>query len=190
MKITSPSFFQKSWKSYRKNTLLFSGKMLAIFQISHLSFREGIVLWPNVRSISGSKGRIELTKNIRHDQCPTFIAELIDILDFPCWLSIDAFGFVQDPEKDLTGFQWVSKASGLVLMNDQTRILIDDYEIRLELYNQFLNMNGETFLQKWFESHNRISRLQSSGFGPKSVTTLVAYIEPLNISVKKLFNLE
>lgn len=148
------------------------------------------MLWPNVRGINGNFGRIELTKNVSQKEAPAFLKLLTEIIQFPCWFSIDCFGFISDIERELVGFQWASKNSGLNLLNDKSKILIGDNKIRKKLHQKFDSMTPEEFLTTWFNSHDKVSELYRSGFVPKSICTLVVYLEPLSTSVRELFNLE
>ena len=126
-------------------------------------FSEGLVLWPNVRGINGKNGRIELTKNVSHKQAASFLTELLEIIQFPTWFSVDCFGFISDLERELVGFQWASKNSGLVLLNEKSKILIGTNKVRKELFEKFKNMTPEQFLTSWFNSHDRVSELYRSG---------------------------
>ena len=123
-----------------------------------------MVLWPNVRGINGKNGRIELTKNVTHKNAPQFLTELIEVLQFPTWFSVDCFGFISDLERELVGFQWASKNSGLVLLNEKSKILINNNTVRKKLYEKFSNMTAEEFLTSWFNCHDRVSELYRSGF--------------------------
>ena len=152
--------------------------------------REGLVLWPNVRGVNGSNGRIELTKNIDHKKTPHFICEIIQLLSFPCWISIDAFGFITDTEHKVLGFQFASKNSGIQLKNQRSKLLLDSKESRKALYQTFSEMSSDEFLLSWFESHDRISQLVRSGFIPKRTCTLILYLEPVSTSVKEIFRLK
>ena len=126
-------------------------------------FREGLVLWPNVRGVNGRNGRIELTKNVSHKEAPQFLCEVIELLQFPTWFSIDCFGFITDIERELVGFQWASKNSGLVLLNEKSKVLMKDNGVRKKLFDKFSNMTSEEFLTSWFNSHDRVSELYRSG---------------------------
>ena len=148
------------------------------------------MLWPNVRGVNGSNGRIELTKNIDHKEAPKFILEILALVAFPCWISIDAFGFITDSERKIIGFQFASKSSGIVLKNERSKILLDNNSTRKELVEKFSKMSSDDFLLSWFASHDRISQLVRSGFIPKGTCTLILYLEPISTSVKEIFRLK
>ena len=116
-----------------------------------------------MRGINGKNGRIELTKNISHKFATKFVTELIELVQFPTWISIDCFGFITDIERELVGFQWASKNSGMILLNEKSKILINNNKTRKQLHDKFSNMTSEEFLTSWFNSHDRISELYRSG---------------------------
>ena len=135
-------------------------------------------------------GRIELTKNLTQKNATIFLAELIEIIQFPTWISVDCFGFITDLERELVGFQWASKNSGLTLLNEKAKILIDSNHVRKKLIENLSKLSPEEFLLSWFNSHDRVSELYRSGFVPKSICTMVVYLEPLSTSVTDLFKLK
>ena len=149
--------------SFQSVTLHVLGKGLEFEKLYDQILREGLVLWPNVRGINGKNGRIELTKNVSHKNAAQFLAELIKLLQFPTWFSVDCFGFITDVERELVGFQWASKNSGLTLLNEKTKILISSNKVRKQLYEKFESMTSEEFLTNWFNSHDRVSELYRSG---------------------------
>ena len=51
----------------------------------------------------------------------------------------------------------------------------------------FDQMTGQEFLGKWYESHDRIAELASSGFLPSSTKSVVVYLEPVNMTATEIF---
>ena len=101
---------------------------------------------------------------------------------------IDAQGFITNDEKDNV-FTFASPNSAITLQNSKSFILFDSPETTKETYNYFKNMNDKTLLSHWFNAHNIISNLSTSGFVAKRLTTIVCYFEPLNISAKEIFEM-
>ena len=75
------------------------------------------------------------------------------------------------------------------LMHDKSTAYIGSTAEHSEILRFFEEMSGETFLQKWFDAHDRISELVGSGFQAKRTTNLVMYLEPEAMPAQKIFDL-
>ena len=152
-------------------------------------FREGYVIWPNANGFFGQNGLIQLTKHVSHTEAPAFITKFLKLLRFPCIFRVDAHGFITDTNRSLLGFQFASRNTSMQLMHDKSTAYIGSTAEHSEILRFFEEMSGETFLQKWFDAHDRISELVGSGFQAKRTTNLVMYLEPEAMPAQKIFDL-
>ena len=127
-----------------------------------------------------------ITKNVSKGEAIPFILELLQLLQFPGYFMLDAQGFITNEEHDSV-FTFASPNSAITLQNEKSFILLDSPETSKETYNYFKSMNDKTLLSHWFNSHNLISDLSSSGFVPIRLTSIVCFFEPLNVTVKEIF---
>ena len=118
-----------------------------------------------------------------------FIRSVVMLLSFPGILSIDLQGFVSDPFGDMV-FQYASQNSALRLHNGMNSIWLDSAQAKEETIEYFDKMNNKDFLNAWFENHNRLSSLISSGFKPARLTSIVLFYEPSSQHIDKIFKLK
>lgn len=111
---------------------------------------------------------------------------MIDLLSFPGYFAVDAHGFIK--QQDEVGFQFASQSTSLTIFNDKNVTFLHSTKSREALYNFFKPMTGPEFLTNWFQNHDAISDLMSSGYSPKRICTMVIFYEPTSQSVKELFN--
>ncbi len=134
----------------------------------------------------GTKGQVILTKNVSDDEAIPFILNLIESLVFPGFFMIDLLGFIKNSDGDNV-FTFASPNSGIKLQNGKNFCLFDSPETSKATYNYFKSMNDKLLLTKWFDSHNIISDYTNSGFVPKRFTSIVCFYEPVNTTVKEIF---
>ena len=145
-------------------------------------------LWKTFqRSGFYGNGLIELTKNVNHEETPAFVKKLVELVRFPCILRVDAHGFVREKADEITGFQFASQNSAIQLSNEKNHVLMTNEETVRPVIDYFDQMTGQEFLGKWYESHDRIAELASSGFLPSSTKSVVVYLEPVNMTATEIF---
>lgn len=151
--------------------------------------REGVVIWPNAATLFDN-GVIEMTKNISHDESPAFVHSVLEAIRFPCVVRVDAHGFIGEKSGKVIGFQFASLASSLTLHNGKSHAPLDGGENTDALLNHFKGMNGEEFLSKWFEAHDRVAELAASGFTANNTKTVVIYLEPIHMTASDIFSVK
>lgn len=85
-------------------------------------------------------------------------------------------------------FTFGSQNSAIDLSNGKNFMFLDSTQKRKELFEYFQGMTNEKFTQQWFESHNRVSDLMSSGFTVERIVTIVVFYEPTTQSVDKILS--
>ena len=151
--------------------------------------REGYVIWPKANGFFGKNGLIQITKHATHEESPIFITKFLKLLRFPCVLRVDAHGFITDTNRSITGFQFASRNTSIELLHGKSTAYIGSTAEHSAILKYFENLSGESFLQKWFESHDKISELVGSGFQAKRTTTIVLYLEPEAMTASEIFTL-
>ena len=153
-------------------------------------FREGIKVIGGKAGVQSGLGRLIMTKNITMDmEISEFIKSIVMLLSFPGRLSVDLQGFVSDPFGD-QAFQFASQNSALKLQNEKKFIHLDSTKARKETIEYFQQMNNKDFLNDWFENHNRVSALLSSGFKPARLTSIVVFYEPSTQHIETIFKIK
>ena len=128
-----------------------------------------------------------MTKNIDSTtDISSEIKSILLLLKFPGSLHLDCQGFIEDPQKDIV-FQYASQNSALPLQNGKNHIFLDTPVSLGETIRHFEKMSNQDIVDLWFETHNRISGLSTSGFQPMRLTSLVFFYEPTYFHIDKVF---
>ena len=129
-------------------------------------------------------GQIVLTKTISAGlKIGEFVAKVVQLIGvIPGIIRVDAQGFV-GKNTDLV-FQWAAPNSGMILANEKFKFLIDSGHDARELANYFKSMENTQFQQNWFDRHDSISDLQSSGLHLKRLTNIVIFYNPYSHDVR------
>ncbi len=124
--------------------------------------RDGITFISN-----HGNGQIVLTKTVDSNmEIGMFLSEVLKLLCvLPGIIAIDANGFVKK-DNDLV-FTWASPGSGILLHNGKNKLLIDSSNTTKKLVAYCKSLTNVQFGNLWFERHNAISDLMSSGFSAK-----------------------
>ena len=146
-----------------------------------------MVVWPNASGFFGN-GMIEVTKNISHEESPAFISKILEMVRFPCIVRIDAHGFIMQKDNTI-GFQFASPSSSMLLSNGKFHALMDGEKTVRPLLNFFSEMDGQEFLSRWYDAHDRVAELTSSGFRPVNTKSLVLYLEPVHEKADTIFGM-
>ena len=163
-----------------------------LFQVSYniIKFSEGVKIIRGRAGIYSTNGRVILTKNIEPGMAiGKFIAEIVLLLSFPGCLFVDLHGFVIDSD-DKPVFQYGSQNSALTLQNEENHIFLDSPKEKEKTYTYFENMSNDEIGKKWFDRHNQVSNLLTSGFRLGNIVSVVMFYEPETQHVDKIFNLE
>lgn len=151
---------------------------------------EGITFWEEQSGVYSDKGQIQFTKIINDKtSLPDFFADLIELLSFPGFLSIDFHGLLKSPENDLI-YKFASQNSGIILDNDRQFILLENSHTQKMLSEKLRTTDYSMFLEQWFSSHDLVSDLTSSGVRPERLLCALVYYEPISSSVSDLFKLK
>ena len=151
------------------------------------SLFEGITIWRDSAAYS-TKGQIKFQKIIENESMlPEFLGDLIDLLSFPGYFSVDFIGLMRH-EKNLI-WQLASQNSGLQLDHDRNFLLLEHPESQKALSKKMRQTPYKQFLEDWFIAHDRISDLTVSGVIPERLLCCIVYYEPTTVSVSELFKL-
>ena len=161
----------------------------ALERSSEKSFLEGITYWTEKTGVYSDCGQLKFQKIVTHsNMIGDFLGNLIDLLNFPGYLSIDFSGTMRN-DKGLI-YNWGSQNSGILIHNDQNVILLEDPETQKELSNKFRHTDYKTYLHTWFDAHDLVRDLTTSGIIPERLMTIMVFYEPTTVSVSKLLKLD
>ena len=129
-------------------------------------------------------GQIVLTKTISAGlNIGEFVAKVVRLIGvIPGVIKVDAQGFVG--KKSNLVFQWAAPNSGMILPNEKFKFLIDSGFDTQELTTYFKNMSNVQFQQNWYNRHDSIASLQSSGLNLKRLTNVVIFYNPYSHNVR------
>ena len=133
-------------------------------------------------------GRFIITKVVTDETSfKAFLSELVEKIRFPCSITIDANGFMENQKGDII-FCFASPNTGLRLDNEKQTKIIHDRESGKSLLDYLENMTDASFSSEWFSTHDRVSDYRGSGYFARRIINLVVMLDPLYISVTKLWN--
>ena len=157
-----------------------------------LSHKESPILREGVRVIpnggSHGFGRLVITKVIENETIfSQFLSNLIEKIRFPCSVTIDANGFMENLKGDII-FCFSSPNTGVTLVDNKQTVVLHDQPSGLKLLDKVEKLSNGDFLESWLSNHDLVSDYRGSGFKYRRIINLVVMLDPLFISVKKLMN--
>ena len=152
--------------------------------------KEGISFWTANSGVYSNKGQIQFRKIISDKlMLPTFLGDLTELLSFPGVISIDFHGLLKSPEGNLI-YKFASQNSGIKLDSTRNFVRLEDSKTLKALSEKLRTTDYSQYLEKWFDSHDVISDLSSSGLRPERLLCVLVYFEPTSHSVSDLFGLK
>ena len=157
-----------------------------------LSHKESPILREGVRVVphGGSRGfgRFVITKVIEEETIfAHFLSNLIKKIWFPCSVTIDANGFMENQKGNII-FCFASPNTGIELVNKKQTAVMHDKSSGIRLLDKVEKLSNADFIELWFSTHDSVSDYRGSGFKYRRIINLVVMIDPLFFSAKKLMN--
>lgn len=155
-----------------------------------LSNKDSPILREGVRKIPNGGahgyGRIIITKVVQEGTTfQTVLLDLIEKIRFPCSITIDANGFMENHKGDII-FCFASPNTGLVLDTGKQTKVIHDQVSGKNLLDYLGKMTNAEFIQLWFKNHDLVSDYRGSGYKAGRIVNLVVLLDPLFTPVTKI----
>ena len=171
--LLSPKEFRHSFSS---KYYLFSLK-ISYFEFENslinLSFREGVTMWLGNTGFYYDNGRFALQKNIENN-VKNFVSDAVNLLSFPCVIYIDYAGFMKSEKEKI--FTFPSAATCLQLINEKDSYLLIDSDSKSYFKNFWNSLSDAEILNRWFDAHDSVSYLSSSGLTSDRLLSVSLYV--------------